>query len=760
MADGERAERNAALFALISAAVMIAQQVGSKATRDALFLSSFDAQDLPRVVIAAAAASMVAVFLASRGYARFGPQRVVPVAFGVSAALYVGEWLLAETMPRPVAVALYLHTAVFGALVISGFWSVVNERFDPHTAKRVVSRIGTGATLGGIVGGLLAERVGSMFDANAMLVVLAGLNAVAALGVSRISPGAASRGSGPAMAPGNGLAILRSSPYLLGLAGLVLLTAISAALLDYAFKAEAAAHFEQGSGALLSFFAIFHVVAAIVSFLLQTGLAKPALERLGVAGSAAMLPVVVLLTASVGAGITKLATVVVARASELVLANSIFRSGYELLYTPVAPEKKRPTKALIDVAGNRLGDAAGSVVVLAVIALVPDLATSAVLLLAAGFAVVTLMIARRLHRGYVKQLADSLRSGAPEGAGDALLAAATLQTLSTLGLDREALFEQLAAHQSWSERATHPSLEKADAGEGASHPDGIDAPADDPIHRTAKVLRDGDAAAIREVLADVPLDPRLHEHVIALLARRDVYPAAVEALRAVADDAVVPLTAALTDPDQPFAIRRRLPRVLQVCDDPRAAEGLAAALDDERFEVRYRCALALARINARLEGKARPIPLERVHAVVRRELEAGRKVWDSRRLLDEDADDRTPLLEQPLTATLGGSPYPAHRSVEHVFTLLSLGYDAEPLRLALYALGGDDRQMRGTALEYLDTLLPEDIRSALFPMLDARVEVRRRRDRKEIVEDLVRSMQQLDAKELRAAIEKADAAKE
>ncbi len=748
-ADGERADRTAALFALISAAVMIAQQVGSKATRDALFLSSFAAEDLPRVVIASAAASLVAVFLATRAYARFGPPRVVPFAFGISAALYVGEWLLVESATRPVAVVLYLHTAVFGALVISGFWSVVNERFDPHTAKTVVSRIGTGATFGGVAGGLLAERVGSLFDANSMLVVLAALNALAAFGVARVSPGGRRAAASPETSHG-GLQILRRSPYLQGLAWLVLLTAISAGLLDYAFKAEAAAHFEQGSGDLLQFFAIFHVVAAILSLMLQTGLAKPALERLGVAGSAAMLPLVVLLTAAVGAGLTRLATVVVARASELVLANSIFRSGYELLYTPVSPAQKRPTKALIDVAGNRLGDALGSLVVLGVIAVAAEHASAAVLGLAAAFAVLSLLVARRLHRGYMGQLAESLRSGAPAGAGEELLQAATLQTLSTLGLDREALFEQLAAHQSWSERVSLSPEARPERPD-----DGIDAPADDPVHAQAKTLRDGDVETIRALLDEGPLDPRLYGHAIALLARRDVYPHVVKALRDVADDAVEPLVAALLDPDQPFSIRRRLPRVLQSCDDPRGAEGLTGGLDDERFEVRYRCALALARIAARRPERAPE--LERVHEAVRRELEAGRKVWDSRRLLDEVDEDRTPLLSErpPPTVTLGGSPYPVHRSVEHVFTLLSLGYDAEPLRLALYALGGEDKVMRGTALEYLDTLLPDDIRARLFPMLDARVEIRQRRDRQAIVEDLVRSMQALDVGELREAIEKA-----
>ncbi len=739
----DRADRRAAFFALVSAALMIAQQVGSKATRDALFLTSFEVEDLPRVVIASAVASLIAVLAASRAYARFGPNRVVPASFAVSGALYLGEYLFAATAPRPVAIVLFLHTALFGALVISGFWSVVNERFDPHSAKQMIGRIGTGATFGGVAGGLLAERVGSLFDANSMLIVLAGLNVLAAMGVAAI--GSVPRPQQPQEPSGNALAILRRAPYLQNLAALVLLTAVSAALLDYAFKAEAAAHYARGSAELLSFFALFHVVAAVLSLVLQMGLAKQALERLGVAGSAATLPFVVLITATVATGLTKLATVVVARASELVVANSVFRSGYELLYTPVAPRQKRPTKALIDVAGNRIGDALGSVLVMGILALVPHaLESSTVLAAAALTALASLWVSRRLHRGYVSQLERRLESDSPIGAAE--LQQATLQTLSTLGLDREALFEQIAAHESYGERFSAASFDGPDAPESIPPKaiDGIDAPDDDPIHEAARKLRLGTAEEIREVLA-APLDPRLVPFVIALLARRDVYHAAVKALRPFADEAAPHLVAALTDADQPFAIRRRLPRVLQACDGEEGARGLDRGLDDEYFEVRYRCGIALARIADRIPER-RPTR-ERILERVAFELSKSRSIWDKRRLLDDD-DDGTPLLEAKADRDR------VHRSVEHVFTLLSLAYDPQPLRLALFALSGDDRQLRGTALEYLENVLPDTTRDALFPMLDARVEITKKRSEKELVAELLRSVQAMDAETLREAIER------
>ena len=68
------------------------------------------------------------------------------VFFVVSAALYAAEWALAGRAPKAAAVVLYLHVLSLGALVSSGFWSVINERFDPYEAKRVIGRIGGGAS--------------------------------------------------------------------------------------------------------------------------------------------------------------------------------------------------------------------------------------------------------------------------------------------------------------------------------------------------------------------------------------------------------------------------------------------------------------------------------------------------------------------------------------------------------------------------------------------------------------------------------------
>jgi hypothetical protein len=67
----------------------------------------------------------------------------------------------------------------------------------------------------------------------------------------------------------------------------------------------------------------------------------------------------------------------------------------------------------------------------------------------------------------------------------------------------------------------------------------------------------------------------------------------------------------------------------------------------------------------------------------------------------------------------------------HVFTLLSLVLPADPVQVALRSLHTDDEKLRGTALEYLDGVLPPAIRERLWPSLEQLQELTRRSARAE-----------------------------
>jgi hypothetical protein len=136
---------------------------------------------------------------------------------------------------------------------------------------------------------------------------------------------------------------------------------------------------------------------------------------------------------------------------------------------------------------------------------------------------------------------------------------------------------------------------------------------------------------------------------------------------------------------------------------------LFEALNDRRFEVRYRAGRALSTMVEQIPGLQ--VEPQRVMAVVEREMAVERGIWESRQLID--ADEETSPMESELIRDR------ASRSLEHLFTLLSLILPRQTLRLAFHALHTDDPQLRGTALEYLETVLPEPIWNRLRVLLEA-----------------------------------------
>src|SRR5688572_5724197 len=384
--------------AVLAAAALVGQQVAARATRDALFLSHHDVARLPFAMATAAVLSLVAVAASSRAMTRWPPASVVPAALAASAVLLVLEWLLSMISVPAAAIALYLHVALFGATLVSGFWLLMGERYDPHSAKRALGPVGAGANAGAVLGGFVAWYAGRQADMAAMFPVLAALTGLCWMGVRRVGATPALAAPAPAGVPPSGTRVLREVPYLRGVAVLVALGAFAEALLDYVLSAQAVERF-GGGPRLMTFFAAFHTGVAVAAAAVLAVAAGPALRHLGIAGTAALRPA----AAGAGALVVWLApgllTAVAARAAEAIMRNSLFRTAYELLFIPVPAAHKRPVKAILDVGLDRVGTVLGSLVVMAVLAGgAPAALVLPALTVAAG--AVTVVVALRLHEGY------------------------------------------------------------------------------------------------------------------------------------------------------------------------------------------------------------------------------------------------------------------------------------------------------------------------------------------------------------------------
>ena len=658
----------AATLAMLGAAVMIAYQVAGKATRPALFLDYFSPDSLAGLHAAAALFAILLGIVAARGMAAAGPSQLVPPAFAASGLLHIVEWVLCPHLPRAVAAAFYLHYAGFGLTLISGFWSLLSECFDPHTARKQIARITAGASVGALAGGGMTFLVS---NPRAMLPLLA---------VMQLGCAAMLRGMhGPAADPGSpktgdeggwrsGARLIRAHPYLRNLALLIFLGAAGATIIDLALVTRAA-----GEGDPLKFFGLIFTAAGIANCAIQAAATRSLLDKAGLGVTAGAHPVTIML-GSLGAAAGGIGSLAVARISEQVVRNSLFRSAYELFYTPLPPAEKRAAKPLIDVGAERIGDLAGT----AAVGLIQPHPLLLGVAAAAGLA--GLWITRRLDREYVTALERSLR---------------------TRAVDLK--LEEVADH------TTRATLVRTMA-----QPEAVPAPGPltrrhsvvdlkDPVVARIAELRSGDRGRARRALSESVVTPAVAAHAIALLGWDELAGDAIRALRDAGPGITGQLADALADDATEFAIRRRIPRVLGSFRGRRALDALVLGLNDKRFEVRYRCGRGVAAVLEKEPGFA--LPRDLVYGAVSKELEVDKRLWESRRLLDGAEEDQ-----------LVGDR--ANRGLEHVFTLLSLVLPTKPLQIAFYALHTEDAMLRGTALEYLDSILPLRIRERLRVLLN------------------------------------------
>ena len=688
---------------------MLAHQVAGKAVRDSLFLSNYPASDLPKVVIAAAAVTVALVLIFARAMRRFGPQRLVPAGFFISSMAHVAEYRLTTGNPALWCVLIYIHV-VGGAILLSGFWSLMAESFDPHSAKQIFGRITAAGSLGGITGGLMAERIAAVFSANGVLLLLAALH-LACSGVlgflQRVGPRSPRTDPRELISP---VKLFRRAPYLSAIAVVVLAGTSAAAILDYLFKAGAGIAFEKGAP-LLRFFAVFYTSTQILTFFAQTFLAPRWLRRIGIGRTISALPL------SIGAGALSalLAPIfpvfTVLRSLESGLRGSLYRAGYELLYTPVPAAEKRAAKTLIDVGCDRAGDALGSAIVQLMLWFGASFIPSGLLGAMLGLAAVGVWASLRLDPAYSELLQQRLIDRAVELDLDGIQDSTTRSAITRA---------PVAA-------STPPAPEPAP----------IPAPLPDETFDVIRELRSGDSRRVLAALKDIDrLRPIVAAQLVSLLAWDEVSEAVREALQ----QDPRPITGLLIDhltnqEGVEFGVRRRIPRILEQCDSQLAVQGLLAGLSDMRFEVRFQCSRSLDSLIQRRLNLT--VPAEVVFAAVERELQVARPIRESRRLLDRrDKADPNAFLDEILRER-------ADQTLEHIFSLFASVLPREAVKIAFRALHTDDKTLRGVAIEYLDSVLPAQVQVGLWAMIEAKPLVQVPEAHRDPLGELLRSHESL-----------------
>jgi hypothetical protein len=618
---------------------------------------------------------------------RFGPSVMVPAGFLLSSLLHVTEYVYVRDFPARWSLVIYFHVVALSAILLSGFWSLMSESFDPRSAKQAFGRITAGGTLGGIAGGLMAERIAAHTAAANVLLLLAAFHlfcSVLLTFAGHAVPRQARRRPDKAISP---VKLFRRAPYLGMIAVVVLAGTSSAAILDYLFKAGASASIEKGAK-LLQFFAVFYTSTQILTFLAQTFLVRRTLERHGIGRAISSLPF------GVGAGtlgallVPVFPVFTIIRSLEYVLRGSFYRSGYELLYTPVPAAEKRSAKTLIDVAFDRAGDALGGALVQLFLWIGASFITSELLGIALAIAAAGLWISTKLDGAYTGLVQQRLVDRAVE------LDLADFHDSTT----RSVFMRPPAAIPA--PPAETPRLSVAPSKTA------------DRTLETIRELRSGDRRRVFAALKGITRpNPVAAAQIVRLLAWDEVSEAAREALQRHPSLHTGLLIDYLTNQEEvQFGIRRRIPRILARCNSQLAVHGLLAGLADNRFEVRFQCSRALDLLALRRPDLK--IPADAVFAAVEKELQVAHPIWNSRRLIDKrQAGDPNAFLDEILRER-------ADQSLEHVFSLFATVLPREPVKIAFRVLHTEDKALRGLAAEYLDSILPASLRERLWAMVE------------------------------------------
>ncbi len=323
-----------------------------RTVRDALFLAHADRSTLAWMYVASAIGVTLAGLVYGRLATRFRRDVMALCSALLFAATFVIAWVVEQSHAAWVYPTIYVLVEVMGGLVLVQFWTLANDLFNAREAKRLYGFIGAGGTLSNIVLGLVAARVATIYGTSSLLLLCAGLLVMTGgasfvggfLGRQRLFARAATgRPSTPRT--GGGARVL-SDGHLRAVATLSAVTFFTTTLVDFQFKVVAAERL-QGD-ALAAYFGYFNAVVGALAIGLQLFGTSRLLNRAGVIGSLAVLPISLALgdSALIIAGTLWAASMV--KGADTLFRYSVNDATTQILYLPVVAQVRVAAKAFVD----------------------------------------------------------------------------------------------------------------------------------------------------------------------------------------------------------------------------------------------------------------------------------------------------------------------------------------------------------------------------------------------------------------------------
>ncbi len=434
-------ERRPATLAFLALLGITAAHTLIETARDALFLTKVPIAYLPALYLAIAAAGLLTTRAGAALEARRDPA-VVPRFDPVSTSLIAGAvitgafWISAASPSRAVLYALYVFSGLFASWVAGRLWIRLGAIFTVVQAKRLYGVVGTGGVLGAVIGAAAARACLALIEVRHLLLLGAALLVVTAIGPAALLPrpvaearrrgGAGSAGDAEAAGAATAAAPsltdqareVARHPYLVRVLGIVLVTAAVGTAIDFVFKSEVARAFHDPHE-LASFLATVSLATNLASLVAQSIGVGVVMRVLGVHRALYVMPLLIGLGA--GGAILGLgfAAAIAMRGIDGTLRQSLQKTSVELLFVPLPDAIRARSKPIVDLVGQRGGQAITSIAILGLVYVVGraggaggiDRSTQAVGIVVALLAAAWLLLARGIRSRYLDVFRATLQRG-------------------------------------------------------------------------------------------------------------------------------------------------------------------------------------------------------------------------------------------------------------------------------------------------------------------------------------------------------------
>lgn len=304
----------------------------------------------------------------------------ISATYGFFILSLLGFWALLVFAPDAVGArsgqVFYVWFSVFNLFVTMVFWALLADRFSSDQGKRFFALIAVGGTLGAIFGPWLAARLAAPLGTATLLPLACGF-LVLAIGLAwllvRVQPDRHTEARAGATTPeagttehdrigGSAWAGFRAvfaSPYLMGIAGYVVIMTVVATFI-YFTRLQMVAAAETDLDARTGLLGSIDMWTQVAVLVLQVTLTGHIIRRLGLGVALALLPI------AMAAGFLGLAiygsfvVLILLEATNRAIQRGLTRPAREALFTVVGREDKYKAKAFIDTFVYRVGDVVGA----------------------------------------------------------------------------------------------------------------------------------------------------------------------------------------------------------------------------------------------------------------------------------------------------------------------------------------------------------------------------------------------------------------